>query len=107
MFSRAARGGLVALLAKDHIFGCEPAYLDKQLSGSAALRAAVKQAAVWPCATIWHAGRRAEVLFAPVFARAPVFPFATFVRGRVESLVVFHLCLHWSMFCPAKLRCDS
>jgi hypothetical protein len=91
VFAGAAGRRLIALLAKHHIFGGEPAYFDKQLSGGAALSAAVKQTAVAARPAFWRAGRRAKVFFAAVFARTPVIFLPTFVRSKVESLIISHL----------------
>jgi hypothetical protein len=64
VLARSASRGFVALLAKGHIFGRKPADFHQELSGRAALRAAIEKAP-FPCAALLCSWR-AKVFLAPI-----------------------------------------
>jgi len=90
----AAGGCLVPLLAKDHVFGGEPANLDKELPGRAALIASIEQAAIRATPALSTAGRWSDIFLSTLF-NSPVFASTTFwsIPMRVRDILVV-LCPH-------------
>jgi hypothetical protein len=93
VFPRPTSGSLVVFLAEGHILGSESPHFDEQLSGGAALRAAVEQAAVSPAASLRHSRWRPQIDLSPVFLPS-LFELTSFLSAPKSVSFVCHLPLH-------------
>jgi len=92
VLARAARGGFVSLLTKDHVLGCEPPEFDEELASGRTLKASIEQASFTQPAPLGHTGWRPDISLATI-ALSTVISVSAFLGSQVETFV-FHLTLH-------------